>query len=93
MIDLQVLASWFLTIAGMLFIALGFAAAAFETVRNLIERAGQEAREAALPDLDSITELLKAFNRVLKTLLGSPRWLLMVAVGVTLVLVGNLLIG
>ena len=93
MIDLQVLATWFLTIAGMLFIALGFAAAGFETVRKLIERAGQESREAALPDLDSITELLKAFNQVLKTLLGSPRWLLMVSVGVTLVLVGNLLIG
>lgn len=93
MIDLQVLASWFLTIAGMLFTALGFAAAALETVRNLIKRAGQGAPEAALPDLDSITELLKAFNQVLKTLLGSPRWLLMVAVGVGLVLVGNLMIG
>lgn len=92
MVDLRFLASWFLTIAGMLFIALGFTAAAFETVRDLIERARREAREAALPDLESITELLKAFNQVLRTLLGSPRWLLMVAVGVGLVLVGNLVL-
>lgn len=92
MVDLRIIASWTLSLAGMLFIALGFAAAAIETARDLIERARGEAAETALPDLESLTELLRVFNQILRTLLGSPRWLLLVAVGVALVLVGNLLL-
>lgn len=88
----QIIAGWTLSIVGMLFVVLGFVAAAVETVRGLLDRSPEDAQDSAIPDIDSVTELLKAFNQVLRTLLSSPRWLLLVAVGVGLVLVGNMVL-
>lgn len=73
---------------GVLFVALGFVAAAIETFQKL---AGQ-ADISALPDLDSLASLLRAFNQVLTTLLQAPRWLLMIAVGLGLVIAANIVL-
>lgn len=73
---------------GILFIALGFVAAALETFRRLTSQAGA----GALPELESLASLLRAFNQVLTTLLRAPRWLLMVTAGLGLVLAAHLLL-